>query len=314
MGRLRSKELLGLTGIVAIVCIVLIVLVLVVPYLAASQLWGLDPYIAPQDPADRVGLLQAQIQVSAVLGQLLGGALLITTIFTAFRTMETTEKTLELNREQLRVSERGQVTERFTKAMEQLGHADELVRVGAVYGLEQIARDSDDLHWPIMETLSAFVRKHSLVTASVSEPRNWTLPHDRALQPRSDIQAIITVIGRRDASKRELDAIDLRDTHLMGGNFRGGDFRKVQFYRANIQLADFSGANLGRAACAGAHLQGADFSGADLSYANFYKAHLKNCQFGNATFVGIEAREADISGARFSDQRTEEQFRARMNT
>jgi len=46
-------------------------------------------------------------------------------------------RTLETTRE-------GQITERFTRAIDQLGHAHLDVRLGGIYGLERIARDSPD--------------------------------------------------------------------------------------------------------------------------------------------------------------------------
>jgi hypothetical protein len=60
-----------------------------------------------------------------------------------------------------------QVNERFSKAIAQLGSEQLDVRIGSIYALEQIARDSpktDDapgLHWPIVEIVTAFVREHT---------------------------------------------------------------------------------------------------------------------------------------------------------
>jgi len=56
---------------------------------------------------------------------------------------------------------RAQVTERFTRAIDQLGSEKLDVRIGAVYALEQIARDSAELHWPITEVLKAYLREHA---------------------------------------------------------------------------------------------------------------------------------------------------------
>ena len=60
-----------------------------------------------------------------------------------------------------RVQWRAQVTERFTRAIDQLGSEKLDVRIGAVYALEQIARDSAELHWPITEVLTAYLREHA---------------------------------------------------------------------------------------------------------------------------------------------------------
>ncbi len=51
------------------------------------------------------------------------------------RAQETQRRTLEL-------TEQGQVTERYTKAIEQLGSDKLDIRIGGIYALERIARDS----------------------------------------------------------------------------------------------------------------------------------------------------------------------------
>jgi hypothetical protein len=59
------------------------------------------------------------------------------------------------------LSREGQVTDRYTKAIEQLG-ADKLdVRIGGIYALERVARDSARDHPTVMEVLTAFIREHS---------------------------------------------------------------------------------------------------------------------------------------------------------
>ena len=80
-----------------------------------------------------------------------------------------------------------QVTESFAKAVELLGHEDRSVRLGAIYALERIARQNRDEHWPIMETLTAYVRDWS--------ERKWLEVYEtesaevREGQPLSDLQA-----------------------------------------------------------------------------------------------------------------------------
>ena len=66
-------------------------------------------------------------------------------------TQETTSNNLKNAQETLRISQEGQITERFTKAIDQLGNKDSLaVRVGGIYALERIARDSERDHGPII--------------------------------------------------------------------------------------------------------------------------------------------------------------------
>jgi hypothetical protein len=99
-------------------------------------------------PAEKVKAIQDRR--GTFLQGLDGVALLGTLYFSA--------RTLQLNR-------RGQVTERFTTAIEELGQLEDeklAVRLGGIHALEQIAKDSEDLHWPIMEVFTAFLRVNSI--------------------------------------------------------------------------------------------------------------------------------------------------------
>ena len=57
--------------------------------------------------------------------------------------------TFQSTNSQLRIAEQGQITDRYTKAIEQLGAIDTSsnpkmeLRLGAIYALERIARDSE---------------------------------------------------------------------------------------------------------------------------------------------------------------------------
>ena len=53
------------------------------------------------------------------------------------------------------------MTDRYTKAIEQLGSDKLDVRIGGIYALERIARDSARDHPTVMEVLTAFIREHS---------------------------------------------------------------------------------------------------------------------------------------------------------
>ena len=60
-----------------------------------------------------------------------------------------------------RLTEQGHITDRYTKAIEQLGSDKLDLRLGGIYALERIAVDSKRDHPTVVEVLSAFVREHS---------------------------------------------------------------------------------------------------------------------------------------------------------
>src|SRR5207247_3128017 len=100
----------------------------------------------------RNSIRQTFAQALGLLGGLIGGAVLLLGLYY-------TAQTLRTSQESLRVTQEGQITERFTKAIQHLGDKAGLtVRLGGIYALERIARDSAKDHWQIMEVLTAYVR------------------------------------------------------------------------------------------------------------------------------------------------------------
>jgi hypothetical protein len=86
---------------------------------------------------------------TALVAGLIGvGALL--TFWLNSRVYQITARTLE-------VTEQSQITERYPQAIEQLGSEKLDVRLGGIYALERIAKDSERDHSTVVEVLSAFV-------------------------------------------------------------------------------------------------------------------------------------------------------------
>ena len=103
------------------------------------------------------------------------------------------------------LARQGQVTDRYTKAIEQLGSDKGLdVRIGGIYALERIARDSRRDYPTIMEVLAAFIRDHSNEQWLPAEPGAET--PERATRP--DVQGAVSVIGRDP--RRDRQTIDLQ--------------------------------------------------------------------------------------------------------
>jgi hypothetical protein len=71
------------------------------------------------------------------------------------------EQTDRWQRRTHELTEQGQVTDRYTKAIEQLGSDKLDVRIGGIFALERVARDSARDHPTVLEVLTAFIREHS---------------------------------------------------------------------------------------------------------------------------------------------------------
>ena len=215
-----------------------------------------------------------------------------------FLTYQNSQAERQLNTERL-------VTDRFAKAFEQLGSQDIHVRLGAIYSLERIAKDSPKDHWTVMEVLSAYVRNKSPL------PQNWakTVPKQRKPLPNAttDVQSALTVLRRRevkndpvdsrlDLSGSNLNGADLSRAYLDSADFRRSSLTGTNFSGAILNFANFGGSTLRSARLDGAKLRTADLRDADLRDAEFFEADL-SIDPRTVYMVGAICYDADFTGA-----------------
>ena len=232
--------------------------------------------------------------------------------------------------EQTKAEKQRRITESFSKAIEQLGDDKVEVRLGGIYTLERISRESSDDYRMVMETLFAFVRERA--PSNKSEPTAAAARNHA--QPPTDIAAVLAVIIRRDEKSRLREAerkwrLDFTRTNLGGANLFKANLGRANFSEANLSDADLSGAflgetnfneanltrikfneanlrkavlihaNLSEAFLIRADLREAIFGGANLSGANLREANLSEANLGGANFSEANLRDADLRGAYF---------------
>jgi len=172
----------------------------------------------------------------------------------------------------------GQLTDRYSKAIEQLGADSFDVRMGGIYALEQLANDSPRKRDKdtVVDVLSAFVRVHSdpvhrwrshlKLHEQAAELRNVTRQeeqhkadsHVREFPLPGDVQAAASVLAQLRPSRRVqknfemswLDGIQLPKAHLAG----------ARLTKATLTNADLTGAHLENAILTETILTGADLS------------------------------------------------------
>jgi uncharacterized protein YjbI with pentapeptide repeats len=213
---------------------------------------------------------------------------------------------------QLHLNREGQITERFTRAVDQLGSDQLDVRLGGIYALERIAHDSAADQGTIVEVLSAYVRQHAPLPTSPATPVDSSLDDPSVavadaepgvaedelptLQSRAaDVQAAMTVLGRRPATARspDLPRVDLRRADLRGANLQGANLQG-----ANLQWATLKGANLEYANLENADLYHGNFERGDLRGAKLRSANLQNGFLNYATLRYADLFLADLRGAK----------------
>ena len=210
-----------------------------------------------------------------------------------------TARNFTLSRRTLNLTEQGQVTDRYTKAIEQLGSDKLDVRIGGIYALERVARDSPRDHPTVMEVLAAFIRVHSHEQWPPPEPGNDAIPW-RTTRP--DVQAAVTVIGRRDSSS-ERRRIDLARADLSRADLSYANLSYANLSHANLSYANLSDAHLNGASFRGAHLNDAYLGGARLDHAGLQSAHLNHARLESAHLDYAYLEGAQLNDARLSKAR-----------
>jgi hypothetical protein len=168
-----------------------------------------------------------------------------------------------------RLARTGQVTDRYTKAVEQLGENDKpQVRVGGVYALERIARDSPKDQRAVIDVLVAHIREGRPRAPSPAPASEIPIDIAAALQvlgrlvpgdegPIYDLRELDlrgASLPSANFSRCRLDGTQLDDASLIGANLRGAVLKKATLTRAKL-----TGADLIRADLTGVPLDGADF-------------------------------------------------------
>jgi hypothetical protein len=179
-----------------------------------------------------------------------------------------------------------------------------VTRLGGIYALERIARDSGPDHWTVIEVLLAFIR--DAVPAKLCNEARYSAG-EPAWPPGADVQAALTVIGRRNAERDGNRILDLARTDLRGADFRGLDFRKAHFLGACLQSANFTAAQLQEADFSAASLLSACLTDANLDGANLITALTGGTYCHRASLRGTKVSEDNIKGldALSDDQRSE---------
>ena len=291
-----------------------------IPVILLLLLW-IVPILEIETRASQLPIkdkIELEDKLRTTLAQIFGGLFLLSGAYFSWRT-------LNQNKE-------SQITDRFYKAVEQLGNIapkNQAVQIGGVFALERIAIDSPKDHWTIMEVLCSYIRMNSPVAGPYEKVVGHANLHKKnkggssnTIFPDHVIQTIITVLGRRNTLRESVsERLDLRNTYLRGANFTGGDFSKTLFDGSHLEWSKFNHANLENTSFNDSHMEmaslrnttmikssfidsymeGADLRNSNLSDSNLLYSHIQdsivnNCNVKGAKFDLANITNVDIGG------------------
>lgn len=222
------------------------------------------------DIGNRAGQLSAA-ETAAAVNQIrstilstLGAVVVLAGAYVGWRQLQHSVQATQM---QVELQRQGAVTDRYTRAVDQLASVDPTIRVGAIHALNRIGEEAVAERPGIVALLATYIRHHAaLPTDSPGTDSMRTADADLPLRSRApDVQAALTTLCRWISvgeSPPEWLTADLSHTNLRNGNLNQASLWHVRLYGA-----DLTGANLARADLRGADFSGALLHGADLTAA-----------------------------------------------
>lgn len=247
----------------------------------------------PRWQADRLGISDVTARADVednfrkTITQAIGGALVLIAAGIAYYG---TRQTLQGSHDLL-------ISQQVSKGFEDLGSAGDdklMVRLGGIYALEGVMNASAQYHQPALEALCAFVR-------------DGTKTYTGDGPPATDIQASLTVMGRRAAGE---GLIDLTGARIPKAHFLHANLTDAHLIGANLTHADLTDANLTRADLTHANLTGVNLTHAELGNANLTRAalgsaNLTGANLNNATLIGPNLNNANLTDTNISQGQLE---------
>lgn len=205
------------------------------------------------------------------------------------------------------LSRRGQFTDRYANAIAQLASDKLTERLGGIYALEHLMRESAADHSTVVAVLAAFIRERAPTDTDRADQFSLAAQEPES-RPGTDVQAALTVLARRPDRPEPYYFVDLSRTDL-----RGADLREARLVRADLEQAWLNYANLSSANLKQAMLRGTQFrhawlvdtnlEDADLIEAQLEQANLGGAQLLNAVLLKANLRKAHLRSANLESAR-----------
>jgi uncharacterized protein YjbI with pentapeptide repeats len=193
------------------------------------------------------------------------------------------------------LSKRGQFTDRYTQAITQLASDKLTERLGGIYALEHLMRESYADHPTVIDVLATFIRENAPISPDNAHPPDQP---SQPPKPRADIQAALTVLGRRPKRPELPWHLD-----LSGADLRGASLPWARLQHAKLERTLLQHANLAHAYLDDAYLRNAQLQHASLVQTHMERADLIDAQLDHAWLQGAHLGRADLRRAQLQHTR-----------
>ena len=191
--------------------------------------------------------------------------------------------------------------QQYSKATELLANEESITaRLSGIYLFEKIMNEHENYYQQIIELLTAYVREKRQIDWVIDKEKNIKNTNVANTPVTKDIQAIITVLGRRNTEHKSEyhnnKHLDLSNTMLYQANF------------SNLNLSNFNFSNsiLTNCECLKtefnhAHFENAYFNNSLCICVNFIGASCSSTIFNNTNLSGVNFERAILDKVSFEN-------------
>ena len=242
---------------------------------------------------------------------LIGGIGVFFTLYLSYKRAKAGDKAVRLQgeainkqSEQLELTRKSQIDERFKNAVEHLGNDKEPIILGGIVELHQITKEEKDKYASVVfNILTSFLRTILKVDIKRDENFSNTIP-----------QTIIDFLFRENDShlyknfKANLSNCNFSSLNINGSEFIDSDFSfsimPMEIIDVSFENSKFSRANFAITRIKNVNFKGADFHDnlfnlCEIKNANFYEAKLSGQIFLNCKFYNLKFIKTDIYNTKF---------------
>jgi uncharacterized protein YjbI with pentapeptide repeats len=254
-------------------------------------------WLYPKNDDRNAELLKIFLSVFAGMGVFVG-------IYVSLWRAKTTEESVKLQGEaitkqgqQIQLSVKSQIDERFSNAIEHLGSAKEPVLLGGIAELHQIAKENrKDYAEVVFNILCSYIRSNT----------NF---HNKKVNDFSGtaIQTIIDYLFKpqiEDENPYKDFKADLGHSNLFGVNLNNCDFTGADFsfcLMPSLENVILNNANIGKAKFSVATLRNVSAKNARVFNTKFNLSHLENVSFENCSDASISFVDTDLRNVNFQN-------------
>ena len=191
--------------------------------------------------------------------QLIGGIIIGYGLYLTYRRTKAIEDSVVVAQQNVKISEDGNVTERFKNAIEHLGRDEGSIRLGGIYSLHRIAKKSPEDTESVCNIFCSY-----LISEAVS---NITYKKGDLIA----IKTIADLLFKHDDNRLVYASIKktLSNVHFVELNLDNGNISNCKFTKTSIVKSTFFN-------CV---IEGSSFKSSILNKLNFSRSKIKNVRF-----------------------------------